>query len=291
MSDSHTSLRRHISQVLRSIELRTAPFLFDHIAPSRFIRATYGYAPKPKGEIDIQTEGFTFRVRPSKSNVDAALFFHGIYEAGTNMVIHRLLDNGGVFWDVGGYIGVMSALASRFADEVHTFEPHPENLARLRHTVSTNALTITVHPFGLGDTEGTSQITRPGDEAAERMTLEGIGQTVQVRTIDQVATEVSLPEVIKIDVEGWEARVLAGGTKVLSRSTAPAIILESSQLINSEDASAAIEILRDVNDYSFYVLARGKESRSRLIPLTRLPRHDNVFCLLPHHDQSLRILR
>lgn len=281
-------------ELIRKASLSLSPLLIDYLAPSRLIRASYGKLPKPTGEHTAEAiGGYRFRIRPAESNVDAAIFYHGIYEAGTVDAIYRLVPRGGSFWDVGAYIGLISVLGAPHAGEIHAFEPHPENRKRLEWTVRENDLAVTVHGFGLSDSAGIEIISPhpagPGADSLIRTGSEGI--PVEVRTVDDVVAEIGPPDVMKLDVEGWEAKVLEGGMTLLASSDAPAVILESSQLVDADRSKEALRVVEAANDYRLFRMRRGKEARSALVPLEKLPRHDNVICLLERHVNRVQVTR
>lgn len=225
--------------------------------------------------------GWQFEVEPSASPLDAALYYQGIYEAGTLWMIERLLQSGDVFFDIGAYIGLMSLHASRAVGSdglVHAFEPHPDRVRRLRSTLATNHVeNVRVHPFAVGHhgegrlSDGTFKTLL--DVGAE------VTYPVDIRSLDELVLELGLPNMVKIDVEGWESEVVASGTQILSATNAPALCVE----IMPENSQVIDAVVRLNKDYRPYRLARGKETRSKLIEVSALRHLDNVFFLRPPH--------
>lgn len=68
-------------------------------------------------------------------------------------------------------------------------------------------------------------MTIPGDTTAARVDDAGTGPTIELTTIDEVLGG-RRADIIKIDVEGLEARVLMGASETLERYK-PALIVES----------------------------------------------------------------
>ena len=117
--------------------------------------------------------------------------------------------------------------------EIHSFEPLTECHSDLECAVRDSNLTHKIHAFGLGDkNEGIqinhcefspcSSILTPSDRlVADRP---GAGKfekkTIRVRRLDDFAAEHSLPEadLIKIDVQGYEDKVISGGSATLSKA-------------------------------------------------------------------------
>lgn len=131
-------------------------------------------------------------------------------------VMARVLKPDSVLWDVGGNVGLVSLHFTHPAyqlREIHIFEPIPhlaEHLSRLF------AATIThVHAVALGECEGTGVLHIPlidtstaslvqGNDGCERL-------EVAIVSGDQLITnQLAVPDVIKIDVEGFEPQVIRG---------------------------------------------------------------------------------
>jgi len=139
----------------------------------------------------------------------------------------------GTVLDIGANIGCTALLFSDLADHVHAFEPSPTTHELLVRNVR-GAKGITTHNVGLGDAPGTTELTfapnnRSGGFVSNR-TSASAGHTVEkisIDTLDRVAGELGLTSVdfIKIDVEGFEAHVIRGARKTLSRYS-PIVVLE-----------------------------------------------------------------
>lgn len=166
------------------------------------------------------------------------LIWTGTYEVALAEAISSAIGPGSVCYDVGGYRGFFSGvMACRGAAAVHTFEPLPENSAQIKAMQRENPLLpIRLHEFALGSEPGEvefvlmpeasmgklqSSTFESGDLAAGRM-------VVKVDTIDALVTAGVLPpaDVIKIDVEGAEAMVLRGSSRLLDRYR-PALFIEA----------------------------------------------------------------
>ena len=100
---------------------------------------------------------------------------------------------------------------------VFAFEPNPISRHSLEGQLRLNqTLRLAVVPYALGDTVGLADFdaTR-GSESS--ITSTGTSK-VEMRTLDSlVPVELPVPDVIKIDVEGEEGKVLRGSLKTLSK--------------------------------------------------------------------------
>ena len=153
----------------------------------------------------------------------------GRFEAKFQAVCARALRPGGVALDVGANIGVTALIMSAFVGDqgrVVAFEPGRQVFDLLQRNVELN---------GVGNVELrccalSSSVGRMGfheDSAFGHLVPEGAPETVEVSTLDAVAEELGLArlDLIKIDTEGFEPHVLAGGRQVLERLR-PIIYLE-----------------------------------------------------------------
>ena len=160
------------------------------------------------------------------------------YEAGTLAVISRFLKLGDTFVDVGANLGLMTLHASRIVGpegKVVAFEPHPETYRRLIQNIELNNCS-NVQPLqmaaGSGKSEaqiydvpsvniGRASLIRPDVD------YRPAGQ-VKVSTLDE-ELDGQRVQFLKIDVEGFEAEVLAGASETLAKR--PIISMEVSTAV------------------------------------------------------------
>jgi FkbM family methyltransferase len=121
--------------------------------------------------------------------------------------------------DVGANVGAYAALAAASGASVTAVEPHGPTAARLR----ANVPAATVHELALGAGVGTVGLAVTNDRPGTQRAAVG-GDTATVRQLpgDRLPT----PDVIKIDVEGAEARVLDGLARGLSRGRVRVVYVE-----------------------------------------------------------------
>lgn len=153
----------------------------------------------------------------------------GTYELSKQQAMMSLLNPGDCFLDVGANAGFFTLLAARLVGptgQVIAFEPAPQNLQKLQKHLSLNQFeNVTVIDAAVCDHDGRAAFqTGAADECGGLATF----GTLQVETVslDQLwkAGRFRPPQLIKIDVEGAEARVLRGA-EALIRATKPVILL------------------------------------------------------------------
>ncbi len=113
-----------------------------------------------------------------------------------------------VFVDAGGFDGdTTEEFAKRCPDyrKVHLFEPSQPNIAAARRRLA-GLRNIYFHPLGLSDQRG--QLTFDSDAGSASAVTQTGGATIEVITLDQAIREPVT--FIKMDLEGWELKALAG---------------------------------------------------------------------------------
>lgn len=147
--------------------------------------------------------------------------------------ITRLVAQGGrTMLDIGANAGFHAlAAASTFA-KVHAFEPVPQTASRLRANIAESGLEskVRLHEAALSDRSGSvSMRIEPGHCGANRIVASGNGSSIEVpmETLDRLAEREGIREVdlVKIDVEGHERAVIAGGAGLVARDL-PRVVVE-----------------------------------------------------------------
>lgn len=143
---------------------------------------------------------------------------------------------GGVVIDVGANVGAYSLLFGQWVGPggtVVAFEPEPRVFRGLTSHIRLNRLDSIVRPVeaAVGEREGTVGLVVSGTAGEARLAgdADRDAQTVEtiVTTLDQYCARERLrPDVIKIDVEGWELSVLRGARALLEREPRAALFVE-----------------------------------------------------------------
>jgi len=127
------------------------------------------------------------------------------------------------FFDIGANIGVYSLIAAYQSDiKAFAFEPHPLTFRFLKENINTNNMNsrVTCHQLALSDSDGTMSFTDDPGSSVNRLVkdneLNDNVLTVETLTGDSFCKQHAVqPDVIKIDVEGFESNVLSGFTQHL----------------------------------------------------------------------------
>lgn len=298
--------------MVRDSALRCINALYNTNLPgtakaARFLaRIFFGTAPE---SIIISTiYGFQIFLKPSEDSMglENEIFYLGTYERGTISVMRQFLLPGENFVDVGANIGFISISAAQVLGEgtIWAFEPNPEAREILEKNIALNNIrNIKVLPYALGSSEGQGEIfinaiahNRGGAtllDIEKEKRKDGKTYSVEIKRLDKLLPENFSLAMIKIDVEGFEMEVLKGAEIWLRRKDAPALIVECSLERNTTNFSGVdlFKYIKSLNEYLIFKLAKGKNRLSKLQEIKNekdLPRHDNIFCILPEHLPRLK---
>ena len=211
------------------------------------------------------SDGMKLYVR-SDDAVGAEMSRQGTYEPHVSEELLRLLQPGSVFVDVGASVGYFTILAARAVGpkgRVIACEPGPQNhSALLLNTVVNDLDNVRILPCAVSDTAAVLLYHHLGGGngaiSAFDGTPESLGtrELVQARRLDDILEGEPRVDVVKIDVEGAEGRVIAGATQTLRRH-APTLLfefsppgLEAVSGVSGEDLLASLAAL----GYRFRVL-------------------------------------
>lgn len=211
---------------------------------------TVGMKPleAPEDDTVITTDGFRLHLPLGDEVIADDLKMQGAWDIETRQGLVEVLRPEDTFLDLGAHIGYFSLVASSRCREVIAVEPMPQNFDLLRKNIELNeARNIEAIPVAVDIAEGlaTMVMTRrnTGDARLVRDGMMAVGEraSVAVRTLPQVLTG-RWPDVIKIDIEGADMRVLRNNPAILDR--ARAVIFEvNDRLLDSESQESRDDML------------------------------------------------
>ncbi len=181
--------------------------------------------------------------------------YTGLHEFADMAYLLHVLQPNDLFIDVGANAGSYSMLAGAVAQsQVISFEPIPNSYSRLVNNIKINHIESMVKCFnqGVADKIGQLNFTQNQDTKNHAVLDETNSTdtiTVEVSTLDSLIKNHS-PNLIKIDVEGYETPVLQGAKQILQQPKLHSIILELNGSGNHYGFDEA-KILQMLLDYGF----------------------------------------
>lgn len=153
---------------------------------------------------------------------------------------------GGTALDIGGNIGNHALFFARHFRQVHSFEPNPATYALLwfNSRWMSNVLT---HALGLGDERGSFDLFEDTENLGGSSMREDLGAAqpavrIQVERLDDLSVDTEDLCFVKIDVEGFEPRVLRGAQGTI-RKRQPLVVLEQHQSEFVNGSTPSIDML------------------------------------------------
>lgn len=197
------------------------------------------------------------------------IYFLGEYEPGTTRLLRRLAKPGWTMLDVGANIGYFSLLGAALGApgaRAVAFEPNPDLADMLARSVQLNpALDIRLEQLAVGARPGVLPLHLTSDHRNTGLSslrpdlpdTDGGTIPVTVTTIDDYcAAEGLAPDLVKIDVEGFELQVLRGADKTLSNAPPGAVICEVDPA--REDPQGLIDLMRFYGYVPHTITERGE---------------------------------
>ncbi len=176
--------------------------------------------------------------------------YNGLHELRDMCFAAHVLCPEDLFFDVGANIGVYSLLIGRASGaHVVAFEPAPDALAYLERNIAQNALSdrITILRSAVSRVPGFVNFSTDAD-VMNRIIISGSGVIVPAVTLDDVSAKYGVPQLIKIDVEGFEPDVIEGGSRTIHDPALLALILEIND--NAEEGRTD-ELLQNLHGAGF----------------------------------------
>lgn len=182
------------------------------------------------------------RIIVTPDEIGRVIAITGVFDVCITEVIYRLLEPGDLTVDVGANMGYLTSLmATRVgaAGTVIAFEPHPRVFEALQRNVrrwqqDSSVGRIEAHRLALSNNAGIGRLAvQPDFErhmglASLRAQTDSSGPNdVQVRlaTLDELLGDRAVA-LLKIDVEGHEHAVLAGGRDLLAEKRVKNVVFE-----------------------------------------------------------------
>lgn len=172
------------------------------------------------GPIDISYQGASFRFYHQASATERGALFNPHYNLEELDFLRAHTPVGGVFVDVGANVGTYAMVLARHVGahgQVIAVEPHPVTHARLVfNSAASNYHHVTLVAAAAGASDGELMIETDGDNLGASHIASGILSADAIRVpslrLARILADAGVTRVdaLKIDIEGYEDRVLTG---------------------------------------------------------------------------------
>ena len=166
-----------------------------------------------------------------REHVQRWIYFFGVYEYQMVDWVRAFVRPGMTFLDIGSHVGQYTLIAAGGvgrSGRVHAFEPNPVTYRRLTANIALNDFAhVRAHNVALSNTAGNTTLYVPkndnlGEASLQACADETTTTSIASTTLDAWARTADLGDapridLIKIDVQGFEAKVIEGARDVLER--------------------------------------------------------------------------
>ncbi len=255
-------------------------FVYKIIGPAASTRLAHGFVgnlalriilARSKPKIYELDHGIRLKLSP-KQALHLGVLHLGTINPLETKLLGIILKRGGIVFDAGAYVdGWYSLIAAKlvgFAGHVYAFEPNPRIYKQLKRNIALNeADNITLEKLALSDN---SQITNfyDGDMASSLSISQAsdFGDNFRAKSyvikttslIDYIKKHrISHVDLIKLDIEGSEYRVLKAARKLLIKRDAPDLLVEVVSEFLKQDEDLLFKLLNGVGYQAYSIHPAG----------------------------------
>jgi len=202
----------------------------------RLIRFLYKKTVSHTREVTFRlNHSLVFSVPNLKENISFELFFEGSYEKSLAQFLIKAIPSGGIFIDIGANIGAISVFVARLRPDItiYAFEASPRVFSFLSRNVTQNKLdnitpinkaVHTEHNIFLDFFSPEEQFGKGSFSSV----FTSVAEQVNTIRLDRFFEDTAIvPDIIKVDVEGFEALIFESlGQYLTTSSKRPILIFE-----------------------------------------------------------------
>jgi FkbM family methyltransferase len=189
------------------------------------------------GPLDVRYQGAAFRLYHQASATERGALFNPDYNLEELDFLRAQCPVGGVFVDIGANVGTYAMVLARHvgaSGKVIAVEPHPVTHARLAFNRAASGYGwVALVAAAAGPSDGELSIETDGDNLGASHIVSGQGSEKAIRVpslrLQRILDDAGMVHVdaLKIDVEGFEDRVLTGFFRDAPASLWPrAVVIE-----------------------------------------------------------------
>lgn len=195
------------------------------------------------------------------------MIFYGLYSPDILEIFRRCIKPGDEVVDIGGNIGYFTVQLAQLvtsSGRVYSFEPDPRSYKQLLQSVEAKNMNwVQIFPIALSNNHGNIDFYLSPQlgwsTAVKNSHLQNCYPiTVETTTLDSLLVHKRITNkirLIKLDVEGFEEKVISGMLTVLERCR-PILIMEVNNRMlsaNGNDCSSLLSILKSL-DFNVYAI-------------------------------------
>ena len=259
---------------------------------AKLVPPNYLYSPGTFRKCSIN--GINFLLDISETNGHSN--YYSLSEPAEELLFSNIKE-GMTIIDIGANIGAITLKSAKkvgLPGKVFSFEPSPINFKRASTNISLNKFTnITLINQGLGNEKSTAFLynVNPNNRGMLRLLQDDVQnnsfekEEVEIDTLDSSMQKFSIakPDFIKIDVEGFEYKVLQGAHETLSKFK-PILFIELVDNNLREQKSNAKELIQYLKLLNYKIInAQSNDEIDENSDFTNC--HFDILCTATTHFQ------
>jgi len=202
-----------------------------------------------------------------------------------------------IIYDIGANSGIWSSVLAAVdpkLEEDVLFEPQKKYASMLRKEGFLPHIKKDIFEVALGDKEASAEIkggtacasfmdTNLENKDSFPMDIQDVSEKTVIKTLDGVreANSLAFPDTIKIDVQGYELKVLEGASETLKKTEYLVIELSFQELYIGQPKLS--DIIRFLEETGFYLVEYGYEWRNKAGEIVQL---DAIFSNGKRHKKT-----
>ena len=225
-----------------------------------------------------------------RDRMQSVIFMKRCHEPETEVIFKEVAKSCQVFFDVGANIGYFSFLVKQLSPraQIYSFEPLPQNIDAFKINRDINQFSLMeLNEVCIADEEGETEflIPPPAESGWGRMAHRDLfsGKKIKrpVITLDGFCRRrnISRVDLIKIDVEGYEFKVLKGAMEMIEKYR-PKVCIELNEPCLLDTGTSGEEIFNyfKKRNYQMYALDKKRGLLKTESPLSYY-KYLNYFAL------------
>jgi len=231
-----------------------------------------------RGTVLYSFRGDRFKAYCDTEAYHSVMFAVGIEDRFVDDVLNAVIKPGDIVFDVGANVGmvtllVASCLRGNGRVDVHCFEPDIRAYRLLERNCRVNGYDSILNNIAVGATEGEADMVMattlgwstlaPEPKHGFEFLQKAESRKVPVTTLDAYCQRQGVvPDLIKVDVEGFETNVIQGGERIL-RAKQPFILMEvnPSRLAAANSSVCELAARCENLGYSWFHASRALSAR------------------------------
>jgi len=204
------------------------------------------------------------------------LALDGIREPESVNEIKKILKKGNVVVEIGANIGYYALVESKIVGntgKVYAIEPHPENINSLKKNIKINKYeNIEVYSIAIGEVNGVAKMNVSTHSNLHSLFIRNFDHIIKsmkinVITLDNFLKNKRFPNLIRMDLEGYEYNILKGMKKILKAKKPLILFIELHPHLL--DYKKTLNVLKTLKKYGFEtrkIIRRITFTETKVIP-------------------------